>query len=624
MKSHKTKSPIGRVFAYLRYFRWEIVGNVLFNVLAVLFNLSSFVMIIPFAELLFGMTEPPATAPTLAFNQEALMQWMLWHMAGWKSSMGVWRPLLFVGGAYLLCNLLSNTFRYLGLFFLSTIRNGVVQHLRDDVYRHLTVLPLSFFSDAKRGDVVSRLSNDIADVEWSVVSTLQSLVKDPVNIVFFATTLVFVSPKLFLFFLVIMPIVVLLIGRIGRSLKRNSQRGQAELGTLFATLEETLQGIRTLHAFNQAAPATNHFRQENDRYAHTMVQVARKRELGSPLSEVLGTIGLMAILTIGGMIVIRGEIAASVFVFFIIIFARLIPPVQAVVKAYNSLQKGSASAARIFELIDAPEGITQKADAVVLEDFTNCIEYRDVSFSYTPSESEGSSYPESGYETVLQHINLTIHKGSMVAIVGASGAGKTTMIDLLSRFYDCTEGQILFDGRDIRDVHIGSLRSLISMVTQHDVVFADTMASNIALGRTDACMEDIRRAAQLAHADEFISTLPNGYDTVAGDGGQNLSGGQRQRISIARALLKDAPILILDEATSALDNESEHAVQQALSNLTKDRTTIVIAHRLSTIRNADHIVVMDRGQIVEQGTHLSLMQQKKHYYNLVKTQISPD
>ena len=606
--------PIWRVFRYLRFYPKEIVFNIFFNVFAIVFNLFSFVLIIPFVELLFGLTQPPAVAPTLAFNQEALTDWLMWTLCQYKESMGAWPCLFAVSVGYVAANFLSNLCRYLGLFFLSPIRNGIITRMRNDIYRHITILPVSYFNSRRRGDIISRLSNDLGDVEWSVVSTMQSLIKDPINIIVFAATLIFVSPKLFLYFLLILPVAVFLIAKIGKSLKRNSVKGQNKLGSLFSVLEESLGGVRVIKAFGKEDVRNHYFHRVNDDYSRTMVRVAERKELSSPLSEILGTVGLVAILIIGGALVMDGELLSSVFIFFVIIFARLIPPVQAVVKAYNSLQKGSASAARIFEVLDADEQIYEKKDAVVLSGFSKEVEYRDVSFAYQPNGVD----KELVY--VLRNINLIIPKGKTIALVGPSGAGKTTLADLMPRFYDAVSGQILIDGIPVKDVNIDSLRALTGIVSQNCILFNDTVANNIAFGRSDISSEAIREAAKVAFAHDYIMQLPEGYDTVIGDRGANLSGGQRQRISIARAVLKNPPLLILDEATSALDTESEHAVQQALDVLLKGRTSLVIAHRLSTIQNADEIVVLDHGRIVEMGSHSDLILRGGLYKKLVDMQ----
>lgn len=582
----------------------------MFNLLHILFNLGSYVMIVPFVELLFGMGDVPETEPALVFSQQGLADWAFWHLHSYRDTIGLWSCLLAVAGGYLACSLLSNLFRYLALVFLSSIRNGLIEHLRNDIYHRVTILPISYFNHKRRGDLISRMANDLFDVEWSVVSTLQSLVKDPINVIVFSAMLLFVSWRLFVLFLVVLPGGVWLIARIGHSLKRNSQLGQSRLGVLFAWLDESLANLRAIKSFGREEKRESGFRRINDGYSRAMVRVALRRELSSPLSEILGTLALVIILIVGGWQVINGVIHPSVFIFFVIVFARLIPPIQAVVKAYNSLQKGSASAARFLEVLDADEVIVELPDAKALDGFHSTIELRDVSFSYTEKDDSSKA---------LSNISLTIPKGKTIALVGPSGAGKSTFVDLLPRFYDCTSGVITVDGTPVTELNINSLRALFGLVSQNCILFNDTVANNISFGCQ--CSDDaIVEAAKIANAHEFIMSLPNGYDTVIGDRGMNLSGGQRQRLSIARAVLRNTPILILDEATSALDSEAERQVQQGLDALMQGRTAIVIAHRLSTIRHADLIVVLDHGQIVEQGTHDELLAAAGLYSKLVEMQ----
>ena len=604
---------IWRVFRYLKYYPGNIAVNLLFNTLAVLFNMFTFIMIVPFVELLFGTSQSVETLPPFAFNQEYFSLWLTYTLARYKALYGLWPCLLAISGGYLAFSFLSNLCRYLAQFFISPMRNGITMRLRNDIYHHITILPVSYFTSQRKGDLISRMSNDIADIEWGVLTSVISLGKDPINIILFAAALIFISPRLFLYFLIIMPIAVWLIGLIGKSLRRNSAEGQNRLGQLFALLEESLAGIRTILSFGQEQRRINRFSQTNDDYARTMIRVAERRELSSPLSEILLTLGLVFILILGGMAVLNGEILSSVFILFIILFARLIPPVQSMVRVYNNLQKANAAAQRVFEVMDADEKIYEKKDALLLADFQKEIVYRKVSFAY---QHEGQPHPT----YVLRDIDLVIPKGRTIAIVGPSGAGKTTLVDLLPRFYDCTSGEILIDGIPLPDLNINSLRAQIGLVSQNCILFNDTVANNIAFGRTDFTPEQVRQAARIAHADKFIEQMEEGYSTNIGDRGLNLSGGQRQRLSIARAVLKDPPILILDEATSALDTESEQAVQQALEHLMKGRTSIIIAHRLSTICHADEIIVMDKGHIVERGTHDQLLSLNGLYKKLIDMQ----
>ena len=604
---------VWRIFRYLKFYPWNIAGNLTFNMLAVLFNMFTFVMIVPFVELLFGTAQPPAQLPPFTFDQAYLSLWMTYTLAHFKGLYGLWRCLLAIAAGYLFFSFLSNLCRYLAQFVVSPMRNGITMRLRNDIYHHITILPVSFFNARRRGDIISRMSNDISDIEWGVLTSIISLGKDPVNIIFFSVALIFISPRLFLYFLIILPLAVWLIGIIGKSLRRNSTKGQAKLGHLFAILEESLAGVRAIRSFNREDDRQQFFADANHDYARTMTRVARRRELSGPLSEVLITLGLVFILILGGMAVLQGELLPSVFILFVILFARLIPPVQSIVRVYNNLQKANAAAQRVYEILDADETIVEKPDAVVLRSFDDAIEYRHVSFTYQTDPDAEPVY-------VLRDINLRIPKGKTIAIVGPSGAGKTTLVDLVPRFYDCTQGQILFDGIPLRDLNINSLRSQIGFVSQNCILFNDTVANNIAFGRTDYTMDSVRHAAQVAHADEFIQLMEQGYNTPIGDRGMNLSGGQRQRLSIARAVLKDPPLLILDEATSALDTESELSVQQALNHLMQGRTCIVIAHRLSTIFHADEIIVMDRGRIVERGTHQQLIDLGGLYRRLVDMQ----
>lgn len=603
---------IYRVLRYLRFYPKEIGLNIFFNVLSILFNLCSFVVIVPVVELFFGLSKPPAAEPVFGFSQSEITEWALYHLYQIKESQGLWKSLFIFAGAYLTCSLLYNFTRYMGLFFLSPIRNGIPQRLRDDLYQHMTILPISYFKGKRKGDIISRLSGDLADIEWSIVKTLQSLVKDPINVIVFTAALIFISPKLFLLFVVVIPPAVLLISKIGKSLKKNALRGQENLGDMMSAYKETLDNLEVVKAYRREEHRQEVFDKANNEYNRRMMRVAWRRQAGGPLSEVLGTLGLGFILVLGGSSVIAGGLQPSVFILFVILFARLIPPIHGITEAYSSLQKGSASAKRLFEIMDADERITEKTDAIMMPEFKGAIRYHGICFAY--DGEDGHRVP------VLQNVNLTIPRGVKVAIVGPSGAGKTTLADLLPRFYDPDSGHITIDGIDIKEMNINSLRRNIGVVSQNCILFNDSIANNITFGMEGVTIDQIRYAAKLAAADDFIMQMPDGYDTSVGDHGSALSGGQRQRISIARAILRDPPIMILDEATSALDNESQKAVQLALDNMMKGRTTIVIAHRLSTIENADLIVVMDHGNIVEKGTHNELMALGGTYKSLVEMQ----
>jgi subfamily B ATP-binding cassette protein MsbA len=497
------------------------------------------------------------------------------------------------------------------MYFLAPIRNGMVKDLRNDMYNKLLILPISFYANQKKGDLMSRTTSDINEIEWSVVSTLQMMIKDPLTVIFFMIVLLTISPKLLALSLITLLPAGFLIGKIGKSLKRNSEKGQRQLGVVIATTEESITGLRIIKAFNAIEYALEKFKNINRIYTKLMTKVYWRKELAAPLTETLAIIGLLIVIWFGGNMVLSKGLSAELLLFFVFIFGRMIPPSQSFITSFYNLQRGAAAAKRIIEIIDAEEKIVEKENAIAKKSFTNKIEYRNVSFLYNEAQNNIN---------VLDNINLTIEKGKIIALVGPSGGGKSTMIDLLPRFYDCTEGEILMDDIPIKDLIISDIRDLVGIVSQETILFNETILNNIAFGMKNISETDVIAAAKVANAHDFIMEMENGYHTNIGDRGANLSGGQRQRISIARAVLKNPPIMILDEATSALDTESEKYVQQALTNLMKNRTSIIIAHRLSTIKNADEIVVIENGKIIERGTHLSLIDNKGLYYRLIQLQ----
>lgn len=604
---------IFRIFSYLKFFKREIFWNVFFNLLYVLFSLFSFVAIIPFISVLFGVITPPDVCPDWAWNSADITDYLSWHIWNYKEQAGIFPCLLWIGGAYLFFVFCSAGSRYMGTYFLSPIRNGMIEYLRNDLYEKITILPLSFFQNKHRGDLLSRMTADLADVEWSVVSTLQMLIKDPLNVLVFVAFLFVISPKLTLFVLCVMPIAALLTRRIGGSLKRNSEKGQKQMGTMMSHLEESLSGIRMIKAFGIERTVINIFNVLNNEYCRLMTKIYRRRELASPLTEVFAVLAMLAVIVFGGSLVINNELHPGILIGFVLIFMRIISPLQSVTTSYYNLQKGSAAAARLYEILDAEERIKEVENPVPIKKFERAIEYRDVFFSYDDKPSDSPRY-------VLRGINATIEKGQTVALVGSSGSGKTTMANLLPRFYDVTHGDLVIDGQSIKDLVISDVRTLIGWVAQDSILFHDSVINNIAFGDPHPNEEKVKQAAKVAYADEFIEKLPNGYYTRLGDEGLNLSGGQRQRICIARAIYKDPPVLVLDEATSALDTESEKMVQNALTNLMKNRTSIVIAHRLSTIVHADRIIVLGEGQIIESGTHQSLLAKNGKYADMVRMQ----
>lgn len=598
-----------RILRYVLNYKRYVILNVFCNSLYVFFSLFSFVLIIPFISVLFGIVQAPPVCPEPSMDKDVLIDYFSWQLNDYKERHGIYSCLLYIGGIYMVFVFFSSLFRYLGTFFLTPIRNGVVQDIRDDLYRKITILPVSFFSDKRKGDIISRLTSDLGDVEWSITTSLQMFVKDPVMVIVFFIALIIASWQLVVFILIVLPLAYLLIRWVGNSLNANSVEGQKEMGTMLSCAEETLDGLRLVKSYNAEDIMSDRFKRNNDKYTALMIKIFRKRELASPLTEFLAITALVSIVLFGGEMVLTGKLQPAVLIGFTLIFARIISPLQSVVTAYYNLQKANAAAVRLYEILDADEKILEEKNAVTLSGIKYGIEFKDVSFSYNANE-----------KPVLQNINLCIKKGQTVALVGASGAGKSTLVDLVSRFADCTSGEILFDGVNIKRFNINSLRQKIGLVTQESILFNDTIFKNIAFGNQDATMEQVVQAARIANAHDFISRLEKGYFTHLTDRGLSLSGGERQRICIARAVLKNPEILVLDEATSALDTKNEYLVQQALTHLMQGRTSIIIAHRLSTITQADLIVVLNQGQLVEKGTHKELVEKGGLYCQLVKMQ----
>jgi ATP-binding cassette, subfamily B, bacterial MsbA len=602
---------IFRIFKYLRGYKREVILNILFNLLYVFASLFSFAMVIPFVSVLFGIIKAPKVCPEFALNKDIVIDYFSWHLNDYSLHYGLFTCLVVLSVIYVCFAFLSGLFRYLGMYFLAPIRNGVIKDLRNDIYHKITILPLSFFSNKRKGDLISRMSSDLSDIEISVISSLQMMVKDPLMVIVFLIALIIASPKLVIFILIIMPSVALLIRRIGASLNRNSEKGQRQIGTVTSTAEETLGGIRIIDAYNAEKIVREKFEQQNNVYTKLMTKILRRKELAAPLTEIFAIFALVVVVLFGGNMVIKGEIHPSILIGFVLLFARIIAPMQSVTTAYYNLKKAEAAAERLYEILDAQEKIVEIPNAIKIKTFDNQIEYKNIYFSYI--EEEGKE------NMVLNNINLNIQKGQTVAIVGKSGAGKSTLIDLLPRFQDSLKGEITIDGISIKDLNINSLRSIIGVVTQESILFNDTIFGNISFGM-EAELKDVEEAAKAANAHEFITNLPKGYYTNIGDRGLMLSGGERQRICIARAIFKNPSILLLDEATSALDTESERLVQQSLETLMKGRTTLVVAHRLSTILNADKIIVMDEGKIIEEGNHHTLLSQNGTYSKLVELQ----
>jgi ATP-binding cassette, subfamily B, bacterial MsbA len=584
--------------------------NIFFNILSVLFSLVSFGLFIPVLDMLFQKTKAATSvAPLVLTNFASLKDHFYFFFGQMIHKVGEEKMLIYIAVAIVILFFLKNLFRYFAMYFLANVRNGVVKDLRNDLYQKVLILPLSFYSEQRKGDIMARMTNDVQEIEWSIMSSLEMMFRDPINIVSFAITLFLISPELTLFVLILLPVSGYFIGRIGKSLKRSSDRGQKRMGVILSIIEETISGLRIIKAFNAIRFAGDRFRKTNQDYTRVMIRLYRKRDLASPLSEFLGAFVIAIVLWFGGRLVFasHSHLSPSVFITYIAIFTQLLPPAKSITQAWYNIQKGAASVERIQQVLEEPEVIEQKPEAIEKHSFGMEIEYQNVSFRYQK-------------ESVLKNINLTIGKGKMIAVVGPSGGGKSTLVDLLPRFYDCTEGQIRIDGIPIRDLVIDDLRGLMGIVTQETILFNDTVFNNIAFGMNNVSEVDVVAAAKVANAHEFIEKMPLGYYTNIGDRGTKLSGGQRQRLSIARAVLRNPPILILDEATSALDTESERLVQQALENLMKNRTSVVIAHRLSTIQFADEIIVLQDGELVERGTHSVLLSANGTYKRLYDMQ----
>lgn len=580
--------------------------NIFFNILQVLAELSAMLLFIPFLNLLFNQeTKIVTQKPTFSLTKEYFSDYFNYSLQQFIEDGSHSDALLYVCILVGILFLLKNIFRYLAMFFIAELRTGIVKDLRSKIYHKMINLPLSFYSETKKGDMLSRITADVQEVEFSILQSLEMIFREPINIVLSLTILISISPELTGVAFFLLPVTAFIISRLGKSLKRTSTKAQAQIGVLLSNVEESLGGLKIIKAFTAEDASKEKFDKQNNRFKQLNLRVVRKKDLASPLSEFLGTSVMVSIAYYGGTLVLGGdsEINGGEFITYIMIFARLLSPIKAFSAAYANVQKGAASADRIDVVISADDTIKDPESPKTVTDFNTAIEYKNVNFSYDK-------------EPVLQDINITIQKGKSIALVGESGGGKSTFADLLPRFYDIAKGSIEIDGVNVKDLTLKNLRSLMGIVTQESILFNDSIFNNIAFGLKNITKEQVIEAAKIANAHQFIVEMENGYETNIGDRGGKLSGGQRQRISIARAVLKNPPILILDEATSALDTESEKLVQDALINLMKNRTSIVIAHRLSTVQHSDEIIVLQKGQIVERGTHNDLIAQAGVYKKL--------
>ncbi len=601
-----------RIFKYLAGYKGNIGSYLLFIVLSIVFSMVSLAMLAPFLQLLFGIEKLTLDKPEFIFSAKGILAYMRYIISTLITDKGAASALAFICGIIITSVFFKNVFLYLSYRVLAPMRNGVMTKLRGDLYEKVLQLPIGFFTEQRKGDLISRMSNDANEVEWSVMMALEALIKEPLTILFYLLMMIIISPQLSLFLFVFLPVAAFIIGRVSRSLKKQSTDAQEKNGLIISILDETLSGIRVIKAFTAEKLLGQRFHQMNVELNHIRNRINFRKDMASPLSEFLGVLVLSGVLWFGGKMVLGGSenaggLTPDGFITYILFFTQIINPAKSLSSAYYNTRRGSAAIERIEEILNAPVVVEEKENPVVLSSFEKSIEFKNVSFAY--------------YDTVvLNNINLVLEKGKTIALVGSSGSGKSTLADLVPRFHDVTEGEILVDGINIKEYSLNSLRQFMGIVTQEPILFNDTIASNIALSKPNATTAEIESAAAIANAHHFIIQKDNGYLENIGDRGSKLSGGERQRVTIARAVLKNPPILILDEATSSLDTESERLVQDAINHLMKDRTSLVIAHRLSTVRHADEILVLQKGVIVERGTHTQLVARNGFYRRLVDMQ----
>jgi len=598
----------------LRYIFPKYTGNTvlyfIFNILSTVFGLFSLLMVMPFLSVLFNKTELVTKLPDLAFSAASAKGYFNYYLSQIIIHYDVQKALLYVSLFFVVATLLKTLFFYLAKYYMVPVNSGIVRDIRERMYSKILRLSLSYFSDERKGDIISRMTNDVSEIELSVVQSVEAFLKEPVTIIAYLISLLVISPQLSLFVFVLFPISGLIIGKIGSSLRRKSVMAQNKLGDLLTKIEETLGGLRIIKAFNAEKKSEASFDKVNKEYTNLMIRLWRRRDLAVPMSEFLGVSIVVVVMWFGGSMVLSGKdgFSSEALITYLAIFSQIINPAKTFTNAFYNIQKGLAAIDRIDKILEADVTIKDAANARELPGLTSSISYNNIFFKYNN-------------DFVINGISLKIEKGQTVALVGQSGSGKSTLVDLLPRFYDVTTGSITIDGVDIREFKVKSLRKMMGIVNQESILFNDTIFNNIAFGVEHATPDEVIAAAKIANAHDFIMETPNGYETNIGDRGGKLSGGQRQRISIARAILANPPVTILDEATSALDTESEKLVQESLTRLMENRTSIVIAHRLSTVIHADLICVVHEGKIVEQGTHHQLLAQGGYYKKLHDAQM---
>ncbi|MCB0696121.1 MAG: ABC transporter ATP-binding protein [Chitinophagaceae bacterium] len=592
---------IAPLLKHLKGYKNRIALYFLTSLLAVVFSLFSFSMLAPVLQVLFDDSKEPSSNKVIEFATNLVRTL--------EKEEGPLTALTYSILAVILFTILKNFFVYSSLNILNPIRNAVIRKLRNEMFLKALSLPIGFFNEERKGDLISKMTNDINEVEISIMNVLETFIREPLTIIITLSAMLIISPQLTLFLFILLPVSGLIIGRIGKSLKKPSGEAQEQLGNVLGVIDETLVGMRVVKAFNAEKHQLSRFTKINNLIFRLKNKIAMKRDLSSPLSETMGIIVVCIILWYGGKLIFSGQssLTGPFFIMFIGLFYQIINPIKNLSTAFYNVQKGSAAVARMEQFLNTENTIKELPEAKTISGFDHSIELRNVHFSY-------------GSKKILNGINLTIEKGTMVALVGSSGAGKSTLADLIPRFHDVTEGEVLIDGINIKDYKLFDLRKLMGIVNQDPILFNDTIFNNIALGTGSATAEQVEEAAKVANAHTFIMQKADKYETGVGDRGARLSGGERQRVTIARAVLKNPPILILDEATSSLDTESERIVQDAINTLMQNRTSIVIAHRLSTVQHADKIIVLDKGNIVEQGTHTELMAKGGLYKNLVDMQ----